>query len=166
MTLLLELSELGSLPDPVLFVDARILADYERGHIPGAIHHDTFEFANEQTDGEHLEEVVDAWRQMFCDVGITFDDAVVFYDVGTENRAARPAFMLHHLGHPNVHVLHGGMTAWLDDNRGLSAETTRKPAVSWAAPPSQRRSGMVVGVDEVSACLGREDVVLLDVRDE
>lgn len=166
MTLLVELSELASLPEPVVFVDARILADYEQGHIPGAIHHDTFEFANEQTDGAHLDEVVDAWRAMFCEVGITLEGSVVCYDVGTENRAARPAFMLHHLGHPNAHVLHGGMTAWIEGGGAVSTEPTVLPAVSWEAPAGQRRSGIVIGVDEVSARLGRQDVVFLDVRDE
>ena len=166
MALLVEVSELGALPEPVLFVDARVLADYEQGHIPGAIHHDTFEFANEETDGENLDLVVDAWRQMFCSVGITLEGSVVFYDVGTENRAARPAFMLHHMGHPHSHVLHGGMTAWLESGGAVSTEQTVRPAVSWEVPVHDRRHGIVIGIDEVSSRLGRDDVVFLDVRDE
>lgn len=165
MTLLVDFSELSNLPQPLLFVDARILVDYESGHVAGAIHHDSFEFPNDLTDGEHLGEVVDQWRQMFCDVGITLDGSVVFYDAGTENRASRPAFMLHHLGHENSYVLHGGMTAWLDGGGDLSHEATVLPATSWTAPASQRRGQMVMGIDTVIEKLGDDNVVLLDVRD-
>jgi thiosulfate/3-mercaptopyruvate sulfurtransferase len=164
--LLKELSEIEDLLTPVVWVDARIEADYVAGHIPGAIHFDSFEFPNDLTDGVHLGEVVDTWRQMFCQVGIPFSGSVVFYDIGTENRASRPAFMLHYLGHQNSYVLDGGMAAWLDEGGEVSVESSILPKTQWNAIPIDERVDVVLGVDSVIGSLGDERVILLDVRDE
>jgi thiosulfate/3-mercaptopyruvate sulfurtransferase len=164
--LLIELADVSSLPSPVLFVDARIEADYQAGHIPGAIHQDSFDFANDLTDGDNLHKVIDAWHRMFCEVGIANSGSVVFYDVGTENRASRPAFMLHYLGHQNSYVLDGGMTAWLDNGGDITVEPTVLPPTNWDALPWNQRENIVLGVDSIIPRLGDDRVVLLDVRDE
>lgn len=164
--LLVELADVSTLPAPVLFVDARIDADYRAGHIPGAIHHDSFDYANDLTDGDNLEKAIDDWHQMFQSVGIPKSGSVVFYDVGTENRSSRPAFMLHYLGHENSYVLHGGMTAWLDDGGEVTTvETVVAPTLWEALAPSQRED-VILGVDTVIEKMGDPGVVLLDVRDE
>lgn len=164
--LLVELSDISKLPAPVLFVDARIEADYQAGHIPGAIHHDSFDYANDLTDGENLDKVITDWHEMFCDVGIPNTGSVVFYDVGTENRSSRPAFMLHYLGHENSYVLHGGMTAWLDNGGDVTVTPTTLASTRWEPLDPDAREGIIVGIDAVIPRLGDHDVVLLDVRDE
>lgn len=164
--LLVELSDISKLPAPVLFVDARIEADYQAGHIPGAIHHDSFDYANDLTDGENLDKVITDWHEMFCDVGIPNTGSVVFYDVGTENRSSRPAFMLHYLGHQNSYVLHGGMTAWLDNGGDVTVTPTTLASTRWEPLDPDAREGIIVGIDAVIPRLGDHDVVLLDVRDE
>jgi thiosulfate/3-mercaptopyruvate sulfurtransferase len=164
--LMVEIADLSTLPSPVLFVDARIEADYQAGHIPGAIHHDTFDYANDLTDGEHLDEVVADWHRLFCEVGVPRTGSVVFYDVGTENRSSRPAFMLHYLGHENSYVLHGGMTAWIDSGGDISVERTTLPPASWEPLDRSARDDIVAGVDGVISRLGDREVVLLDVRDQ
>jgi thiosulfate/3-mercaptopyruvate sulfurtransferase len=102
---------------------------------------------------------------MFCQVGIPLTGSVVFYDVGTENRASRPAFMLHYLGHRNSFVLHGGMAAWLDEGGEVSVEPTVLPPTLWQAIPPNERVDVVLGVDSVIDSLGDDRVILLDVRD-
>jgi 3-mercaptopyruvate sulfurtransferase SseA len=89
--ILMEPEELDRLEQTPCLVDARIEADYEAGHIPGALHLDTFEFSNEQTEGEQLDSVLDEWHEMFLAAGVPADRPVVFYDAGTENRGSRPA---------------------------------------------------------------------------
>ncbi len=164
--LLVELADVSKLPAPVLFVDARIEADYVAGHIPGAIHHDSFEYANDLTDGTNLDTVIDDWHQMFMGVGIEATGSVVFYDIGTENRASRPAFMLRYLGHQNSYVLHGGMTAWLDAGGEVTTETTTRPGTKWDALAPSLRDDVILGVDAVLEKMDDPTVVLLDVRDE
>lgn len=163
MSILLELDAVDRLSGPVCFVDARIEADYAEGHIPGALHLDTFEFANERTEGAELANVLAAWHAMFLGAGLRPDENVVFYDAGTENRSARPAVMLRALGHERTHVLHGGMAAWLDAGRPASTGRLQRPASAWPAgdPPA-----WLVGFDAVVDVLARPEVVLLDVRSD
>jgi thiosulfate/3-mercaptopyruvate sulfurtransferase len=163
VTILLELDDVRRLPEPVRFVDTRIGPDYRRGHIPGAVHLDTFPYANERTDDEGWPAVVDDWRAFFASAGITLDESVVFYDGGLENRAARNGFVLRYLGHPRAHVLHGGMTAWLRSGGGRSRDVVvPAPAAAIRAP---LREEMVARVDTVAAEVGDGTTVLLDVRD-
>lgn len=160
--LLAELDELAPYASRT-FVDARRAPEYRRGHIPGAIHLDTFPYANEDTGAAGMREVERAWAAMFARAGLTFDRPVVFYDQGMENMAARPAVMLHHLGHPDVHVLHGGMRAWLAAGHEISREPRTLEPVDPKALPVKPRRDVVLGVDAVAAALGGP-VKLLDVR--
>lgn len=163
MTILLELDEVRRLPEPVLFVDTRSGSDYRRGHIPDAVHLDTFPYANERTDDEGWPAVLDDWRAFFAAAGITPDKSVVFYDGGLENRAARNGFTLRYLGHPRAHVLHGGMTAWLRSGGELSREVVVPAAAAPIRAPL--REEMVARVDAVVTAVGDETTLLLDVRD-
>ncbi len=161
--ILIEPEDLGRLEPPICLVDARLAQDYESGHIPGALHLDTFEFANERTEGQELHDVLGEWHEMFLGAGIRDDETVVFYDAGTENRGARPALMLRALGHERSHVLHGGMAAWLESGGPVTRDALHRDPSGW-----ERRLGFdaVVGLDAVQEVLGREDVVLLDVRSD
>jgi len=164
VTILLELNELDDLPRPLCLVDARIEADYAAGHIPGAIHLDTFEFANEHTAGDELDEVRASWHEMFLQAGVQLSETVVFYDAGTENRGSRPAVMLQEIGHESVRVLHGGMAGWLDAGRPIDRDNVIRERSEWARRRNGMKSGVVVGRDAVVVDLTRPDVVLLDVR--
>lgn len=161
--ILVDLEELGGLPGPVQFVDTRTGPDYRRGHIPGAVHLDTFAYANESTDPEGWPSVLADWREVFARAGIRDDETVVFYDGGLENRAARNGFMLSYLGHRHAHVLHGGMTAWVRTGGERSREVTVRPAAPALALPL--RGEMVALVDEVAQVVTDESALLLDVRD-
>ena len=161
--ILAELDELDRLAQPPLYVDTRSGADYRRGHIPGAVHLDTFAYANERTDPAGWRKAVADWRAVFAAAGIGAEGTVAFYDGGLENRAARNGFMLRYLGHPAAHVLHGGMTAWVQAGRAREREPSlRTPVAVWELPP---REEMVALVGEVEAALRPGGPLLLDVRD-
>lgn len=163
--LLLELAEIDRFQGPLLWVDARRPSDYRRGHLPGAIALDTFPYANERTDGPGLQQALEDWTRMFAGVGITSEDTVVFYDAGTENRSARPAFMLRNLGHPRSYVLHGGVLSWLGAGRSLEkGRVQREPSVDMQ-PVQLRRKDLVATADDVLAAIDSGKVALLDVRD-
>lgn len=163
--LLLEIKECDQLTGPVLWVDARRPSDYRRGHLPGAISLDTFDYANERTDAEGLRRSVSDWSTMFTEAGITADDTVVFYDVGTENRSARPAFMLRNLGHPQSYVLHGGVLTWLAAGRGLEKGHVRRAPSGDRRLLDLKRRDLIATADDVLAAIGNPEVALLDVRD-
>lgn len=164
--LLTELAEIR-VRKPVLYVDTRVPHDYAMGHIPGAIHLDTFDFTNVDTSEAALPGLLRAWHAMFLAAGVTSQETVVFYDAGTENRCARPAFMLAAVGHTDVHVLHGGMMAWIEAvGETCRKSITRPPSTSTDLPfePRSGSQGRLVGADGVKAVLGSEEAVLLDVR--
>jgi thiosulfate/3-mercaptopyruvate sulfurtransferase len=165
--ILVELEELDRLAAPVRLVDSRSGPDYRRGHLPGAVNLDTFFYANERTDRKGWPKAVDDWRSFFGSVGIQFDETVVFYDGGLENRAPRNSFMLRYLGHPRAHVLNGGLSAWLKAGRPLSKATIQLTPVSPKSyPQAGLREQMIASIEEVIAALGQKDVILVDVREQ
>ena len=77
-------------------------------------------------------------------------------------RAAREAWILQYLGHPQVRLLHGGLAAW----REAGCELTAEAADDWTVGLRVRlQAGVVIGYDEIAGCLGRDGITLLDVRD-
>lgn len=162
---LLEVSDLEGLTGPVWFVDTRKRADYDRAHIPGAIHFDNFEYANEATTPSALPKAVQDWKEMFREVGVDVEGTFVFYDVGMENRSPRPTVMLRLLGNPESYALHGGFYAWVRAGRPVSREAATKAPL----PPGRFAKEMdmtdIATVDDVRKAL-RGPSVLLDVRDD
>jgi rhodanese-related sulfurtransferase len=83
----------------VLWVDARVRAEYEKAHVPGAV------LLNEQE-----------WEQlMFESVEILSRNEkpiVIYCDAQRCDASHRLAEKLRELGQPEVHVLAGGWNAW------------------------------------------------------
>ncbi len=89
----------------VLWVDARPVDDYKRGHIPGALPLD------EDRWDEMLHGVLDQWDTtrkvvVYCSNSLTCDAS---RDVAMRLRQEENL--------PNVFVLHGGWEAWQKENR-------------------------------------------------
>ncbi|MEO7016884.1 MAG: sulfurtransferase [Leifsonia sp.] len=90
--------------------------EYERGHIPGAVYVDLdTELARhgEAIDGRHplphIDDLVAAARSWGLDDG----EAVVVYDDLSGLSAARAWWLLRSGGFADVHVLDGGLAAWI-----------------------------------------------------
>lgn len=164
--MLVEVSQLEALRGPIWFVDTRKRADYERGHIPGAIHFDNFEYANEATTPEGWRKALDDWRAMFAEAGIGPQGTFVFYDVGMENRAPRPAVMLRVLGNPDSYALHGGFYAWVQAGRPIDREPAAKPPIAVTDFSADVAAECIATVDEVHRALQGRHAAVLDVRDD
>jgi thiosulfate/3-mercaptopyruvate sulfurtransferase len=103
------------------------LAEYERGHIPGAVYVDLdTELAGHgrPIDGRHplpqLADLQGAARRWGLDDG----DAVVVYDDVSGTSAARAWWLLRHAGVEDVRLLDGGLAAWM--RAGGAVETGRE----------------------------------------
>jgi thiosulfate/3-mercaptopyruvate sulfurtransferase len=165
--ILIDLDGLDRLTGDVLLVDTRRGPDYRRGHIPGAIHLDTFPYANERTDtAVGWPAIEEDWRQAFAGAGLTLSDTVVFYDAGFENRAPRNAVTLSHLGHPRVFVLVGGFAAWVAAGREQTRQTTTRPPAPVDTLRLKTRDDVFAVFDRVVDALQSADVRLLDVREQ
>ena len=98
--------------DPgVVVVDARPSADYEKGHLPGAVNLPVTEtFAPAQQ--KNLPDTTAKLEALFGSKGIGNANRVIVYDNGKETPAARLFWTLEYAGHANVSVLDGGLKAW------------------------------------------------------
>ncbi len=95
-------AEVNSWSDAVLWVDARDVTAFDRGHVPGAIRLD------EDTFSQSLGQLVAAWSP-----GMRL---VIYCDSSTCARSRELAVRLRDAGFTDVHYLHGGWEAWSQAN--------------------------------------------------
>lgn len=150
---------LGS-PDLVI-VDTRPAEEYAQGHLSGAVHWDLYGVSLHDTTEAPLR----AFQWLICRLlelrGVRPEQAVVFYDQDTGQRAARGYWLLTHLGHQRVQVLHGGYGEWVRQGA---------PVTTAATVPQPSTYPLVVDWDclataqDILERLNRPDVVILDTR--
>ncbi|MFE2846817.1 sulfurtransferase [Streptomyces scopuliridis] len=108
-------------PRPPVLLDARWQlggppgrAQYEAGHLPGAVHVDLDqELAGPPgAAGRHPLPDVAAFGAVMRRAGVSQDRPVVVYDGGQSWAAARAWWLLRWTGHPDVRVLDGGLAGW------------------------------------------------------
>lgn len=153
------------LADPdLLLLDARKPGEYRRGHIPGAVSFDVFDYTNQATSQAALATLQADWAAAFGRAGVTPEKMVVVYDAGITNRAPRDVVMLRYLGHQRAYVLDGGLAGWIAGG----GEVTKRGTRATAAPPIpiRPRTDVVATVDDVRAAVGTGDRAFLDVRPE
>jgi len=100
------------------------LAEYEAGHIPGAIHLDMDSDLSAPASaaaGRHPLPTEAAFAATLGRMGIADGQPVVAYDDTGGGQAARLWYLLHVLGEP-VAVLDGGLPAWTAAGGALSTE--------------------------------------------
>ncbi len=99
--------------DDLVIVAFAPVPEFSSTHIAGAVQIDWPDLEVSDTSDASLT----SWRDRICrligDLGITPERTVVAYDHGTLF-AARLWWVLRYLGHSGVHVLDGGLSAWLD----------------------------------------------------
>ncbi|MGH7324576.1 MAG: sulfurtransferase [Candidatus Rokuibacteriota bacterium] len=136
-------------------------ADYERGHLPGAVYlHVNDARIAVPVGGFRLPTPEEAAR-LFGALGIGPKTFVVMYDDAGGLHASRLFFTLDVFGHPRVALLDGGIQAW----RRAGAPVTTKPAT--VEPTTYRVSMRPEGVataEWLARRLGDPSLVLLDSR--
>jgi molybdopterin synthase sulfurtransferase len=150
-------------------------ADYEKGHIPGAINVDTNWLESMETwDRRSPEEL----KNVLESLGISHDTTVILYgrfsqptyddpfpgSSAGQLAAFRCAFIMLYSGVKDVRVLNGGMQSWLDEGYEITTEEAEKrPVVDFGAPiPS--RPEFAVDLPEAKEILKADDKNLVCVR--
>ncbi|MGH7562617.1 MAG: sulfurtransferase [Gemmatimonadales bacterium] len=137
-------------------------AEFEAGHVPGAVFWDLDRLSDRSTDLPHMLPRPDELGRMIGDLGIGNDTRVVVYDgSGSNLSAARVWWTLRVAGHDAVAVLDGGLGAWraagLPLERGARVPEPRRFSVRFLPE-------LVASQDDVRALLGAPDVALVDAR--
>ncbi|MPQ44478.1 sulfurtransferase [Clostridium tarantellae] len=135
--------------------------EYNKGHIPGAIHMNTddFEFPpiwNRKSD-EDLE-------KMAKDYGITVDTTIILYGQNPMP-SYRAATILKYMGVKDIRVLNGGYNSWI--NEGYEVETNKNdkvPVESFGAKVPVNKD-FIIDIDEAKKILNDEkNSSLVDIR--
>ncbi len=147
--------------DPALrLVDARPRADYEQGHLPGAVSlpvAETFDPAHPK----NLPASRAVLAQLFGARGIGTDRRVVVYDGGKQTPAPRLFWTLEWAGHPDVAVLDGGMAAWKTAGGTVTADEPKLAAEHFGGIAASDR---LAERARCAAAIGRPGAVILDAR--
>ena len=144
------------------YVGAR--ADYEQGHIPGAIYID---WSRDIVDPDDEVEAQVASPERFAEVlrqrGIGDSHLVVAYDAHPASQfATRLWWALNYYGHDQVVVLNGGFPKWQREQRPLETAIPSYPSTTFTPQvhPQLRATS-----DDVLAYLNQQNVKLIDARD-
>ncbi|RYB91871.1 sulfurtransferase [Nocardioides oleivorans] len=124
------------------------------GHVPGAAYVDLDRdlAAAPGEGGRHPLPAEAGFEAAMRRVGVDDDRPVVVYDDWQGRAAARAWWLLRHHGHPDVRVLDGGWTAWLED--GHATETGE------SAPEA---GGFTVSAEKRTTLVDAADVLDVDV---
>ena len=102
-------------------IDTRPAERFAKGRIPGARHFDLYFVNTDDTDPAPLNSFTRMWANMLGWRGVRDTDTIVFAGEFTDMCVARGFWFAEYLGHADVHVLDGGLAAWL--TAGLAVET-------------------------------------------
>lgn len=108
--------------DHLVIIDARPAPDFCAGHIEGAAHFDLYGVSLTDTRPEALAAFTWMLAYLMEIRGVDYDRTVVFYEHNSGIRAARGFWFLEYLGHDDVHMLDGGITAWKDAGLPLTRD--------------------------------------------
>jgi thiosulfate/3-mercaptopyruvate sulfurtransferase len=149
----------------LVIIDTREPEDYLIEHIPGAINmYDIFTYLATKNNGGY-EKLQSHFLKLFGATGINGSERVVIYEDAMDNgygRSCRGYFLLRHLGHKNVSVLHGGFQAWVD--KGLpKTKIIPSPEPKIFSPDIDH--SIIINLEEMKQSLYNPDIIKLDVRD-
>jgi thiosulfate/3-mercaptopyruvate sulfurtransferase len=153
------LSENLDAPD-IRIIDVRSPADYQRGHVPGAVNIPVGEIAS-NIDGIPMEFNRQKVQSALNRIGLTPQTTAIIYDNLGMMDAARLFWTLEFVGHEDARVVNGGLNAWLDS--GLQVET-EQVEVEASQYPIQLDHDRLATAGEILSQLGDPDVVIIDAR--
>jgi len=137
-------------------------AEYEKGHIPGAVfaHLDRdLSAAKTGRNGRHPLPDMQDFVRFLEKRGILPTDPVVCYDGGPGMMAARLWWMLRWAGHAQAAVLDGGFAKWLAEGRPVTADETLITGTKYKGKPERSRSVALATVERQL-----KKLTLLDAR--
>jgi thiosulfate/3-mercaptopyruvate sulfurtransferase len=158
--------------EAIVLLDARPdAAAYAQGHLSGAHHADLdtqlsaacAAGADPARGGRHPLPHIEDWCAQLGAWGIAPPTAVVIYDdQGGANAAARAWWMLRAVGHAQVQVLDGGLSAALA--AGLTLAAHAPTVIPVAAYPAEAWQWPLAEIDTVARCASDPQWRVLDVR--
>jgi thiosulfate/3-mercaptopyruvate sulfurtransferase len=143
-------------------IDARPKADYDKGHIPGAVWVDAKAVEAMAAKPGALNDRA-AWEGWVAPLGLRPGSEVVIYDANRQLDAARLWWLLGYLGAERVGLLNGNFPLWAAEERPV---TTDVPTVEPRPFKVSFRAARHATRDEVLAALAARSATILDARSD
>ncbi len=160
-TYLINTADLKARINDVILIDVRPAESYAAGHIAGTSHFDLYGISLNDTSPAPMEAFLSMFHHKFEFCGLTNKTPVVIYDDETGERAARGVWLLAVLDHPDVRLLDGGVTAWVEAGNELTTVTALPNRSSYI---SGRKQELLATRFDVQNAIQDENTVLIDVR--
>ena len=141
-------------------VDYDPKANYELGHIPGAV---LFDWKNDINDPLTRNVLTkEACQNLLQNAGINSDTTLLLYGDFNNWFAAFAFWVLKYYGYKDVRLINGGRKKWLQEDRALTKEVPSYSKGNFAAnePDSQIR----IFLDEVKRAVSAPGLKMVDVR--
>ena len=135
-------------------------ADYDAGHIPGAVFFDIDDVATPGTTLPHMIPSEERFAAKMAERGIGNDDRVIVYDTVGLSSAGRAWWMLRLFGHADVALLDGGLPKWRAEGLPLDTAAPAIPQRRFTArfDPALVRDKRAL-VADLALALAREQIV-------
>lgn len=148
----------------IVIIDVSDRQQYDRGHIPGAIHiawQDGMNL-NGAGYGEAYSLTADVPHSPV--IGATVDQLIVVYDNSASKHASRFVWQLRTSGYPNAVVLDGGLPAWKGAQQPVSdAITTPAPV---ATPEEYWDADAEITIDQLTDWIDDPNLIIIDSRND
>jgi thiosulfate/3-mercaptopyruvate sulfurtransferase len=136
-------------------------ADYDAGHIPGAVFFDIDDVAEPGTSLPHMIPSAERFAAKMAERGIGNDDRVVVYDSVGLSSAGRAWWLLRLFGHDNVALLDGGLPKWRTEGRPLE---TALPIIPPRRFTARFRPELVRDMAAIRANIASRRELVVDAR--
>ena len=146
----------------ICVVDVRPTHEYVKGHIPGAIHLDLFAISLNDTSEQVFNAFMWTIAYLFKDRGIDPTKTIVWYENESGVKAARGFWFCEYLGHEDVRVLDGGLSAWSAAGGEVSTEAVVPEEVPQFSTDSRPDAHM--DAETIEGLLNAGDFAVLDTR--
>jgi thiosulfate/3-mercaptopyruvate sulfurtransferase len=141
-------------------VDYDAKANYELGHIPGAV---LFDWKNDINDPLTRNVLTkEACQALLQNAGVNNDTTLLLYGDFNNWFAAFAFWVFKYYGYKDIRLINGGRKKWLQEDRALAKDVPSYPKGNFAA--SQPDSKIRVFLDEVKRAVNAPGLEMIDVR--
>src|SRR5580693_7369489 len=112
-------------------IDTR--ARYLDKHIPGAIFFDIEELSDHSTPLPHMLPTPEDFSRSMSALGVANNSTIVIYEQENVFSDPRASWTLRTLGAQHVHILHGGLRAWIEANLPTESGPVHRPTATFHA---------------------------------
>ncbi len=136
-------------------------AEYEQGHVPGAVFMNLGELRDTDTDLPMMLPSAEKFASRMQSLGLGDGSRIVLYDASPWHTAARAWWMLHTFGAHDVAILDGGLAKWKAEGRELATgkeQLRHRHFTVWNDKKGVR------SLDQMKANIDSGDEQVLDAR--